>query len=228
MPFAQYDHNSQTLSTYRTDYPFAIGILPGRTWRGWDFFNTHAFNTLREIVTVDAVAITNQETRCFLVREGVDDLLGSPLGVGVCGNVEMDKASPIVTEHDEDVEDTESDGRNRKEVAGGDVPDMIIQKCPPGLGRRFASADHVLGHSCFGHIVAQEKQFGQDSRCAPGWVFAGHAPNQVTNFALDAWASGLASPGFPSPIQFESPAISARGERAIPRKRDRVAATSGV
>ena len=30
MPFAQHDHMVQTFSTYRTDYPFAIRILPIR------------------------------------------------------------------------------------------------------------------------------------------------------------------------------------------------------
>ncbi len=64
--------------------------------------------------------------------------------------------------------------------------------------------DHVFGHGRFGDIVAQQKQFGLDSGCAPRWVFAGHASNQVTDLAFDARANGFSGPGFPPPIQFES------------------------
>ena len=62
----------------------------------------------------------------FFVRESVDDLLGGPFGVGIRGNVEVNPLPPIVTEHDEDVEDTEGHGRNREEVTGGDVGNMIV------------------------------------------------------------------------------------------------------
>ena len=51
------------------NYPFAIGIPPGRTWRGWDFFNTRAFDTIDKVVAVDAVAIANEKTGGFLIRE---------------------------------------------------------------------------------------------------------------------------------------------------------------
>ena len=80
-------------------------ILPGGTRCDRNFFNTHALDTLREVVTVDAVAITNQETRCFFVREGANDLLSCPFGVGIGGNVEANHLSPVVTENDEDVQD---------------------------------------------------------------------------------------------------------------------------
>ena len=89
MSFAQHDHVAQTLSAYRTDCPFAIGILPGRTWRGWDFFDSHALGPILEVVAVDAVSIAYEKTRRFFVREGVDDLLGTPFSVGIGCDVEM-------------------------------------------------------------------------------------------------------------------------------------------
>ena len=82
MSFAQHDHVIEALSTYRANHPLAIWVLPGRSRRGWDFFNTHAFDATDEVVAVDAVAIADEKTWCFLVREGVDDLLGSPLAWG--------------------------------------------------------------------------------------------------------------------------------------------------
>jgi len=49
----------ETFAADAADNSFTIRVLPGRAWCGWDFFNTHAFDTLPERVPVDAVAITS-------------------------------------------------------------------------------------------------------------------------------------------------------------------------
>jgi hypothetical protein len=197
----------QTLSADGAYHSLSVGILPGGPWCNRDFFDADILDTILEIVSVDSIAVADKKSRSLVEREGIYDLLSRPLGAGICRNVEMNDLPPVMTEHDEDAQDTKGHGRNREKVAGGDVRNMIVQKRPPGLRRRFPSADHVLGHGCFGDIVAQQKQFGQDSGSAPRWVFAGHAPNQVTNLAFDARASRFAGPGFPPPIQFESLAM---------------------
>ena len=70
---------------------------------------------------VDAVTIAKEKSRGFFVRKGVDDLLGRPLGLGFRGHIEVHHLSPVVTEHDEDVQNTEGRGRNREEIASGDI-----------------------------------------------------------------------------------------------------------
>ena len=107
MPFIQYDQVVQTFPANGTDDAFAVRVLPGRARCDRDFFDSHAYHAVLEVFAVDAVAIANEKTWCFLVREGVDDLLGGPFGVGIRGNIEMNDLPPIVTEHDEDVQDTE-------------------------------------------------------------------------------------------------------------------------
>ena len=154
MILIQDDHVVQTFATYAADDSFTIRVLPGRAWCDGDFFNVHAFDTLGEVVPVDAVTIANEKTRRFLVREGVDDLLGRPFNVGIRGYVEVNDLPPVVTEYEEDLQDTEGHGRNREEVAGGDVGKVIGQERSPVLRRRFPSADHVLGHGLFDDIVA--------------------------------------------------------------------------
>ena len=44
MPFAEHDQVIHTFSAHGADDAFAVGILPGRTWRDRDFFNAHAFD----------------------------------------------------------------------------------------------------------------------------------------------------------------------------------------
>ena len=61
MSFAQQDHVIEALSTDRANHPLAIWVLPGRSRRDRNFFDTHAFDTLDEVVSVDAVVITNEE-----------------------------------------------------------------------------------------------------------------------------------------------------------------------
>jgi len=125
-----------------------------------DFFDAHALHALLEVLAINAVAIANEKTWCFLVREGVDDLLGGPFGLGICGDVEVDNLATIVTHHDESVQNAESDGRHREEVTGSDIGNVIVQKRSPGPRRRFPSADHVFGYGRFGSVVAQQKQLG--------------------------------------------------------------------
>ena len=70
VPFVQHDHVVQALAAYAADDAFAIGILPGRVWGDWNFFDAHTFDTLGEIIAVDAVTIANEKTWRFLIREG--------------------------------------------------------------------------------------------------------------------------------------------------------------
>ncbi len=194
MPFIQHYDVIEALPSYRTDDAFTVRALPGRMWCDRNFFDSHVFHAVLEIVAVDAVTIMDEKTRLFFVRKSVDDLLGRPFGVGIRGNVEVNDLSPFVTEHDEDIEDTKRYRGNGEKITGRDVGYVIVQKRSPSLGRRFSGTDHILGHGSFGNVVAQQGQFGYDSRCAPRRILPGHAPNQVTDFAFDGRA-----PGFPCP-----------------------------
>ena len=108
----------QTLSAYGADDSFALRILPGRGGRDEDFVDAHAFDSLLEVVTVDAIAIADQKTWGRLVLEGIDDLLGGPCGVGIRGDAKVNDAPPIMAEHKEDVQDAKRDCGNSEEGPG--------------------------------------------------------------------------------------------------------------
>ncbi len=194
MGFIEHDDVIEALSPYGAADPFAVWILPGREWCDRHFFDTHAFDTFLEIVSINAIAITDEKTWCFIVRKSVDDLLGRPFGVRIRGNVEVNDLSPVVTEHDEDVQNAKCRCRNGEKVAGRNVVNVIIQKRSPSLGRRFSGADHVFSHRCFGNLVSKQEQFAQDSGCAPRRILPGHTANQVTYFPFDGRTSWLSSP----------------------------------
>ena len=110
MSLVQHDRVVQTFSAYRTDDAFTIRILPGRAWCDGSFFDAHGFDASLEVVAVDSIPIADEKTGRFFVRGDIDDLLGGLFGVRIRGHVEVNDQSPVVTEHDEDVQHAEGHG----------------------------------------------------------------------------------------------------------------------
>jgi hypothetical protein len=67
----------------------------------------HPFDSPHELLAVDRVSITKQESRSRIVRERLDDLLSGPDCRRVIGDVEMEELAAIVPEDDEDEEEPE-------------------------------------------------------------------------------------------------------------------------
>ena len=95
----------QTLSSDRTDEPLREGILPWAVRGREDFLDPRALHTAPKLLAVDLVAIVEEIVWSGVVREGVHDLLGGPVGGGMLGDVEVQDATALVGKHDEDEED---------------------------------------------------------------------------------------------------------------------------
>ena len=120
------------------------------------------------------------------------------------GHVEVNDPSPVMTQHDEHVQNPESNRRHGEEVASNDVRNVICQECSPRLRRQLSGTDQVLGYGSFRSLVAQQEQFRQNAGRAPKWVFSGHATNQVPEFARDERPARFSSSRLPSPVELES------------------------
>ena len=44
---------------------------------------------------------------------------------------------------------------------------VVAEECPPALGRRVSSPDHVLGHARLSDIDAELEEFSMDPRRSP-------------------------------------------------------------
>jgi hypothetical protein len=75
--------------------------------------------SVSEGLAIDVVAIAEKIGRRGVVREGVHDLLGRPVRGGVFGDVEVDDAPAMVSEHDEDEEHPEARGWDREDRSPG-------------------------------------------------------------------------------------------------------------
>jgi hypothetical protein len=106
-------------------------------------------------LTVDAVAVAEEIRWRRLVREGVDELLGRPGGGGMLGDVEVDDAAAVVSEHNENEEDAEASSRYGKEVERDQVADVVGEKRPPSLRGLGAPFGHEAGDGTLGDLDAE-------------------------------------------------------------------------
>src|SRR3989441_8449793 len=145
--FAENQNVIQTLASDRADEPLGERILPGAKRRCQDFTDAHALHALAEGVAVDGVAIAEEIGRGGIVGEGVHDLLGRPSSGGMLGNVEVEDAPAIVSEHDEDEQDAQARGRNSEEIEGDQIRDVMVrnvrQVCEGGV-RRFGMSRETV------------------------------------------------------------------------------------
>lgn len=82
VPFTENDDVVEALPPDRPDQALAERILPRRAWSRDDLLDAHRLDAPGKAVVEDAVAVTQQETRCGFVGKGLDDLQGGPLSGG--------------------------------------------------------------------------------------------------------------------------------------------------
>src|SRR5262245_13314090 len=155
----------------------------------------HTHHTLPEGVTVDWVAVAEEVGRCGLVGEGIHDLLGGPVSGGMLGHVEMDDPPAVVSEYDEydeNEEHTEAGGRDREEVEGNEIADMVRKERAPGLRWSRTMLRHQPGDGALGNVDAELEELGMDSRGTPEWIRPDHSADQGFDRGADGWpaASG--------------------------------------
>ena len=104
MGLAQDEAMIQALAAKGADDPLDKRVVPGRVRGDADLADPHPLDSPRELLAVDRVSITKQESRSRIVRERLDDLLGRPDRSGVIRDVDVEEFAPIVAEDDEDEE----------------------------------------------------------------------------------------------------------------------------
>jgi hypothetical protein len=88
--------------------------------------DSHLFHPLAKILAISAVAISDQVARHRVPRESMNDLLGGPFRSGAGCYVEMDVASPIMSQNHEDVQDAKANRGHSEEIHCDKIFDVII------------------------------------------------------------------------------------------------------
>src|SRR3979409_1684169 len=105
--------------------------------------------------------------------------------------------------HDQQsIEQPKRDCRHDEHIHRGDPISVIAEKCPPALGWRVSSPDHVLGHAGLSDIDAELEQLSMDPRRSPQRI--GNAPLADRLAALRRYGlSATTAPRLPAPVRSE-------------------------
>jgi hypothetical protein len=95
--------------------------------------------------------------------------------------------SPAVPHDQQSIEQAKRDCRHDEHIHRSDPISVVAKECPPALGRRVSSPDHVLGHAGLSDIDADLEEFSMDPRrpSGPGDFH----PESLTDSGLDTLAS---------------------------------------
>src|SRR5215468_4404956 len=112
------DHMIQALATNASDHPLDVAVLPRTPRCDENFVSAHSFNSRPEGFTVDSVAVSNHKPGSAVFRKCFDNLLCRPNRRGMLRDIEVDDASTIVRQDNEDIEDSQANCSDCEEING--------------------------------------------------------------------------------------------------------------
>src|ERR1700738_1746471 len=199
MHLAQDDDVVHTLTPDRPDQPFGKAILPRRGWCGRLFPDAHGAQSARDDAAIDPVAIADEVVRSLIPRKCLRYLTCNPFRRRICCDVDPDEVSAAESDDDEGIEQIEADGRDNKQVHGGNLWRVVTQEGPPSLAGRPPPFDHVLGDAGLRALKPELEQFAVDAWRTPKRILHAHPPDQHAQLRLDLWPPSP-STRFPTPV----------------------------
>src|SRR5260370_26358795 len=128
----------------RTDQPFSISILPRGAWRRRSIADAYRSKPANKDLTIGSIPVTNEIAGSLFPAAGLRDLIGDPF----CGWMRCDakpqNMSPAVPHDQQSIEQAKRDCRHDEHINRSNPISVIAKECPPALGRRGSSLDHVL------------------------------------------------------------------------------------
>jgi hypothetical protein len=88
----------QAVTSDGSDQPFHVGPLPGTCWRGEDFLDAHASDSLLEFTPIDLVTIAQQVPWCGIFGKRLYHLLSCPTSRRMLRHVEMNDAPAMMSQ----------------------------------------------------------------------------------------------------------------------------------
>ena len=104
-------------------------------------------------------------------------------------------------QYQKDVKDLEADRGHGEKVDGGQLLEVIVQECAPGLRGRPRGAHHVLANAALTDVEAEFEQLTVDAGCTPTGILPAHLADQISDLAGNERSSTLAPSHLPGPEQ---------------------------
>src|SRR6202166_324049 len=196
---AEYNNVVKAFPSDRTDRPFSISILPRGTRRCWSVANAHRSEPADKDLTIGPVPVTNEIAGSLFPPACFRDLICDPF----CGWMRCDtkpqNMSPAVPHDQQSIEQAKRNRRHDEHIHRSDPISVVAEECPPALGWRVSSPDHVVSHARLSDIDAEREEFSMDPRRSPQRIGNAHLADKLADLQRNCWP---ATPRFrfPSPI----------------------------
>ena len=181
MPFVHSNDMIQQLPPTAFDPALRHPVLPWTLERGLDRLNPEGSHGSGNLHSVLPVPVEDQKPRNRAKRKGLPQLLRDSLARRMLGDVAVQDAPPVMSDHEKTVQHAKPDGGNREEVHRGNHFLMVAQKGQPpftwlAVPRR---SFHPAGDRPFRDVEPQHQQFPMDAWRSPSGVFRNHAEDQL-------------------------------------------------
>src|ERR1700738_592264 len=183
------EHNNvvKAFPSDRTDQPFSICVLPRGTRRCWSVADAYRSESADKDFTIGPVPVTNEIAGSLFPAACFRDLICDPF----CGWMRCDakpqNISPAVPHDQQSIEQAKRDCRHDEHIHRSDPVSVIAEECPPALGWRVSSPDHVLGHTGLSDIDAELEQLSMNPRRSPQRIGNAHLADKVAYLQRNCW-----------------------------------------
>src|ERR1700761_3781111 len=195
------EHNNvvKAFPSDRTDQPFGIRVLPRRPWRCWSVANAYRSESADKDLTIGPVPVTHEIAGSLFPTACFRDLICDPFCGWMRSDAKPQDMSPVVSHDQQSIEQAKRDCRHDEHIHRSDPVRMIAEECPPALGRRVSSPDHVLGHAGLSDADAELEQLSMDPRRSPQRIGNAHLADKLAYPQRNRWPATPRS-RFPAPI----------------------------
>src|SRR5258708_31431028 len=131
------------------------------------------------------MSVSDHVTRSPSPRKGLGYLTCNPLRCRVGCDVDPDEVPTMEAHDDQGIEQVEANGRDNKQVHGGNVWSMTTQEGSPSLAGWPPSFNYVLGDARLRDVKAELEQFAVDTWRAPKRIFDAHPAGQYAQPCVD-------------------------------------------
>src|ERR1700760_2292168 len=133
MRCVQWNEIVQAFAAYASNQPFAMSISRGYTNRRSQHMDAPAFDRLVQTGRERLVSVVQKKFVVLIAREGLPQLLQSPLRRRMLGDIEVEQTSRSDLEGNEYIKDTEAYPHGNEEVASDNSICMVPDERRPAL-----------------------------------------------------------------------------------------------
>jgi len=133
MMLIEHDHMIQEVASAASNPTLRRTILPRTPERCANWLAPHCANRSDYVLAEFAISVKHQELLSGRIGPRFTHLLNDPKGSGITRHIEVQNFSPIMTDHEEAIQDLEGECWYGEEIHGRDGLTVVSKECQPAF-----------------------------------------------------------------------------------------------